>query len=165
MCDTTLVGPGLPPAPLYGPSSPSVHATTGEGDGERGGVGGGGGIGLCRMCPCVSAHFLRAHVFPVRRFLAFYMGVVMGCFVPLAFTAFFLGRTCTLEEEVEEEEDEEEEELLASSEDYLNPAFSGARKRAELLHNPYVLGGSQKGGQNQKWLHHPCLLGGPYPQL
>ena len=29
-------------APLCGPSGPSVHATTREGEGERGGVGGGG---------------------------------------------------------------------------------------------------------------------------
>ena len=34
------------PAPLCGPSDPSVHATTREGEGERGGVGGVGGIGL-----------------------------------------------------------------------------------------------------------------------
>ena len=30
----------------------------------------------------------------------------------------------------------------------LNPAFLGAQKRAELLHNPYVLGATQTRGQN-----------------
>ena len=40
---------------------------------------------------------------------------------------------------------------------YISPAFSGAQKRAELLHHHWVLGGPHKRGQNQKWLHHPCL--------
>ena len=44
---------------------------------------------------------------------------------------------------------------------YLTPAFLGAQKRAEWLHNPCFLGGPQQSGQNQKWLPHPCLLGGP----
>ena len=105
------------PAPLCGPSSPSVHAATREGEGERGGVGGGGGIRLCRVCACSSAYFFRPDVFTVRRFLALCLGEVMGRFVPLPGTAFFLGRLSTPEEEVEEEEDEEEEELLPSSED------------------------------------------------
>ena len=52
----------------------------------------------------------------VHRFLALSMGVVVRRFVPLAFIAFFLGRTPTPEEE-EEEADEEEEESLASLED------------------------------------------------
>ena len=43
----------------------------------------------------------------------------------------------------------------------LTPALSGAQKRAEVLRNPYVLGGPQTRGQNQKWLPHPCLVGGP----
>ena len=58
----------------------------------------------------------------------------------------------------------------------LTPAFSGAKRRAEVLPNPCVLGGPQHKGQNQKWLPHrffsrahkraqvqrnPCLLGGP----
>ena len=30
------------------------------------------------------------------------------------------------------------------------PAFSGAHKRAEVLHNPYNLEGPQQKGQNQK---------------
>ena len=55
----------------------------------------------------------------------------------------------------------------------LNPAFSGAEKRVEMLHLPSILGGPQrqargaktevqpqKGKQNQKWVPHPCLLGG-----
>ena len=42
----------------------------------------------------------------------------MGRFVPLAFIAFFLGRTSTPEEEEEEQQaNKEEEEVLASSED------------------------------------------------
>ena len=46
---------------------------------------------------------------------------------------------------------------------YLTPAFSRAQKRAELLHNPCILGEPQRQTrkQNQKWLPHPCLLGGP----
>ena len=68
------------------------------------------------MCACSSAYFFHPDVFTVQRFLALYLGVVMGRFVPLPGTAFFWGRTSTLEEEVEEEEDEEEEELLPSSE-------------------------------------------------
>ena len=46
---------------------------------------------------------------------------------------------------------------------YLNPAFSGAEKRAELLRNPHILGRPhcKAQGGNQKWLPHPCLLGGP----
>ena len=45
---------------------------------------------------------------------------------------------------------------------YFSIAFSGAQKRAELLRNPCLLGGSPiRRGQNQNWLPHPCLLGGP----
>ena len=43
----------------------------------------------------------------------------------------------------------------------LTPTFSGAHKWAELLRRPYILGGAQKWGSDQKWLPHPCLLGGP----
>ena len=53
----------------------------------------------------------------VHRFLALSMLAIVGCFVPLAFTAFFSGRSSTPEEEEEEEADEEEEEVLASLED------------------------------------------------
>ena len=41
---------------------------------------------------------------------------------------------------------------------YLTPAFSGAQTRAEVLNSQ---GSPNKGGQNQNWLPHPCLLGGP----
>ena len=46
---------------------------------------------------------------------------------------------------------------------YLTDAFSGAQKRAELLRNPCILGDPQRQarGENQKWLPHPSLLGGP----
>ena len=46
---------------------------------------------------------------------------------------------------------------------YLTLAFSGAQKKAELLRNPCILGDPQREarGQNQKWLPHICLLGGP----
>ena len=46
---------------------------------------------------------------------------------------------------------------------YFTLAFSGAQKRAEMLHHPYSLGGlqCQARGENQKWLPHPCLLGDP----
>ena len=76
---------------------------------------------------------------------------------------------------------------------YLNLAFSGAQKRAEMLHHPCILGGPQQRGQNQsgpkrgrkcyvtpafsavpnkkdkskrakkraEMLHHPYILGGP----
>ena len=46
---------------------------------------------------------------------------------------------------------------------YLTPAFSWARKRVESLHNSSILGGpqSQAWEENQKWMPHPCLLGGP----
>ena len=46
---------------------------------------------------------------------------------------------------------------------YLTLVFSGAQKRAQLLCNPYILGGHQQQaqGENQKWLRHACLLGGP----
>ena len=94
-----------------------VHASIGEGEEEQGGVGGGGGITLYCVCACTSANFLRPDVFTVRRLLALCLGVVMGRFVPLPGTAFFLGRTSTPEEEVEEREDEEEGELIPSSED------------------------------------------------
>ena len=45
---------------------------------------------------------------------------------------------------------------------YLNPAFSGAQKRAKFLRNPYILRAPQREarGENQKWLPHLCLLGG-----
>ena len=56
----------------------------------------------------------------------------------------------------------------------LTPTFSGAKKRAEMLHHPCILddperqarGGKSKvvpnkGEENQKWLPHPYLLGGP----
>ena len=46
---------------------------------------------------------------------------------------------------------------------YLTFAFSGAQKRAEVLRNPCILGDPQRQvrGQNQKWLPHPCIRGGP----
>ena len=68
------------------------------------------------VCACSSAYFFRPDVFTVQHFLALCFGVVTGPFVPVPGTAFFWGRTSTLEEEVEEEDDEEEEELLPSSE-------------------------------------------------
>ena len=45
----------------------------------------------------------------------------------------------------------------------LTLAFSGAQKRVEVLRNPCILGGPQRQarGENQKWLPHSCLLGGP----
>ena len=47
--------------------------------------------------------------------------------------------------------------------DYLTLAFAGAQKRAEVLRKPCILGDPQRQarGENQRWLHHPCLLGGP----
>ena len=59
------------------------------------------------VCVCSSANFFRRDIFNVRRFLALCLGVVMGRFVPLRGTPFFLRRTFIPEEEVEEEEDEE----------------------------------------------------------
>ena len=45
---------------------------------------------------------------------------------------------------------------------YLTLAFSGAQKRAQMLCHPCILGASPNNGeQNQKWLPHPYLLGGP----
>ena len=43
---------------------------------------------------------------------------------------------------------------------YITPAFSGAQDWAEWLPYLGVLTGPQKRGQNHKWPHHPCLLGG-----
>ena len=43
----------------------------------------------------------------------------------------------------------------------FTPVFSTAHKWAELIRNLYVLGGPQTRRQNQNWLPHPCLLGGP----
>ena len=68
------------------------------------------------VCACSSAYFFRPDVFTVQRFFALCLVAVMGRFVPLPGTAFFCGKTSTVEEEVEEEEDEEEEELLPSLE-------------------------------------------------
>ena len=61
-----------------------------------------------------ATYFLRRGV---HRFLELNMGVVVGRFVPLAFIAFFFGRTSTPEEEEEEEAEKEEEEVVASLED------------------------------------------------
>ena len=44
---------------------------------------------------------------------------------------------------------------------YIILAFSGDQSWAELLRKPYVLGGPQMRGQNQRWLHPPCILMGP----
>ena len=44
---------------------------------------------------------------------------------------------------------------------YITPAFLGAHNWAKSQHYPCVFGGPPKRGQNQKWLHHPYLLGGP----
>ena len=46
---------------------------------------------------------------------------------------------------------------------YLTDAFSGAQKRAEMLCHPCILGGPQRQawGEDQKWLPHAYLLGGP----
>ena len=59
----------------------------------------------------------------------------------------------------------------------LTPAFSGAQKRAKMLHHPCILGHSQTKGnkiriasltlafsgaqKRAKMLHHPCIPGGP----
>jgi hypothetical protein len=46
---------------------------------------------------------------------------------------------------------------------FLGRAFSRAQKRAEMLGHMCIMRGShnvQRGEQNQKWLPHPCLLGG-----
>ena len=43
---------------------------------------------------------------------------------------------------------------------YTTHAFSGAQKRAGLLHNPCVLGGLHQRGQSQKSLHNPYLRAG-----
>ena len=45
---------------------------------------------------------------------------------------------------------------------YLTRALSGAKKRAELLCDPYILRGPQRQtrGENQEWLPHLCLLEG-----
>ena len=40
---------------------------------------------------------------------------------------------------------------------YITPAFLGPHKWVELLQNPCVLGVPNRGGQNQKQLHSPCL--------
>ena len=66
-----MAGQASLPAPWCGPSSPSVHATTREGEGERGGVGV-GEVSVCDVCVCVcvcacsSAYFFRAGVFTVQ---------------------------------------------------------------------------------------------------
>ena len=46
---------------------------------------------------------------------------------------------------------------------YLTPAFSRDEKSAEIICDPCNLGSPQRQarGENQKWLPHPCLLGGP----
>ena len=44
---------------------------------------------------------------------------------------------------------------------YISPTFSGAQKCADWLLNPCRLGVPNRKGQNQQWLHHPYLLGGP----
>ena len=67
----------------------------------------------------------------------------MGCFVPLAFIAFFFGRPSTPEEEEEDEAAEEEEELLASSKDAelwlpLDESKSAATLIPRSLHRPLV---------------------------
>ena len=38
-------------------------------------------------------------------------------------------------------------------------AILGARSRAQMQRNLYFLRGRQKKRRNNKWLHHPCLLG------
>ena len=44
--------------------------------------------------------------------------------------------------------------------EFVNTAFSGAQKRAQLLRNPCILGERQsKGEQNQNWLPHPYVIG------
>ena len=42
----------------------------------------------------------------------------------------------------------------------LTPAFSGTQKRAEMLCHP-CSPKAKRGEQNQKWLPHACLIGGP----
>ena len=44
----------------------------------------------------------------------------------------------------------------------LTPMFLEAQKRPVLLRNHCILGGPKRQGrgENQKWVHHPCLLGG-----
>ena len=46
---------------------------------------------------------------------------------------------------------------------YLTPAFLRAQKGAALRCNLCILGGPERQarGENQKWLPHPCLPGGP----
>ena len=44
------------------------------------------------------------------------------------------------------------------------PCLLRVQKRGQLLRNPCVLGGHQKGVQNQKWRYHLCLLKNIYLQ-
>ena len=45
---------------------------------------------------------------------------------------------------------------------YLTLAFSGAKKRAALIHDPCIPRVPYaKRGKHHKWLPEPCLLGGP----
>ena len=93
-----MAGQVSPRTPLCGPSSPNTHVVAKEGEGES-------SLLLVTM---------RASLFCTEHGS---MAVVVGRFVPLAFIAFFLGRTSTPQEEEEEEADEEEEEVLAYLED------------------------------------------------
>ena len=163
------------PTLLCGPSSPSVHATTWEGEGGRGGVG--GGVSLCCVCARRSAYFLGRDVFTMCGFSTLCLGVV------------FFGRTPTLKRKVEEEEDVEEEELLSSSEaaelpllldearsvEHLvsaEPGFSlpvrtskiGFRERCTIIVNRLCLIKSYL-GLHQQWhfLAHPFLLSSSWP--
>ena len=70
-----MAGQGSLPALLCGASSPSVHATTREGEAEQGGVGD-GEVHVCDVCVCVcvcacsSAYFFRPNIFTVQRFFS-----------------------------------------------------------------------------------------------
>ena len=43
----------------------------------------------------------------------------------------------------------------------ISPAFLVGPLWTKMVCNPYGLGGPHRRGQNQKWLHIPCPLGGP----
>ena len=68
----------------------------------------------------------------VHRFVTLSMAVVVGCFVPLAFIPFFLGRTSTPQEDKEQGNEEEEKVFVSLEHAELSPPLDESESLADL---------------------------------
>ena len=135
-------------------------------------------VSVCVVCVCVCvcvcscAYFLCLDVFIVHRFLALCLGVVMSRFVPLPGRAFspnqnWLPHPCLLGGPqvggiaISPLHSRGSPTKGTKSELVALPLSSWGAKSGRNCYTTPTFSGPQQRGQNQNWLPHPCLLGGP----